>query len=327
MKSLIYTLFTFFITLPSLLAQTQTEDLSVDTPFFQEQAKRYQEWLDRSGLGAVLKVQEVAVDTSLSLYLAFPQEEPDSCRAQWQRIKTDFEKKQSISLEQHLFYQLLHTMEVPQNVANIQMYNTYDLSKSYCYFNAIYFENGAVQTHTETCRAKQLEINISPYDLDGVRELSTLEFSQTYKKSSIYEAIMDYAQIRYAKKKCDLRNPEVRELERGDLLRFEVVDLCKEVLEDEEDSRICEVLRYFGRPCNWIKREKLEYTISLEPQEEGFLLKVGLTGKYGSGYYKKVRRGAYQDMEPDFEAYLDAYTDRMKLEFQKVISNLKAIKP
>lgn len=327
MKSLIYTLFTIFISLPSLFAQTQTEDLSADTLFFQEQAKRYQAWLDRTGFGAVLKVQDVSVDTSLSLYLAFPQEEPDSCSAQWQQLKADFEKEQSLTLEQHLFYQLLHIMEVPQEVANIQMYNTYDLAKNYCFFNAIYFEEGAVKIHTETCRAKQMEINVSPYNLDGIRELSTLEFTQTYKKSSIYEAIMNYAQQRYTKKNCDLRSPEVRELERGELLRFEVIDLCKEVLEDEEDSKICEVLRYFGHPCNWIKREKLEYTISLEQQEEGFLLLVGLTGKYGSGYYKKVRRGAYQDMEPDFEAYLDAYADQMKLEFQKVISNLKAIKP
>ena len=63
--------FLFFFLFPLFLT-AQIEDLTQDLTFFQERKALYQRWLDHSGLGQVLKVQDIKVEAEqLSLYLAF----------------------------------------------------------------------------------------------------------------------------------------------------------------------------------------------------------------------------------------------------------------
>lgn len=112
-------------------------------------------------------------------------------------------------------------------------------------------------------------------------------------------------------------------LESGDVLRFEITDLCREVLIDEANPLLCQILRTFGNDCNFVKRELLTFTIAHRTTAAGFNLHLEIDGKYGSGFYENVRRGGYLNMEIDFDDYLERYADQIKEEFKRVLINGK----
>jgi hypothetical protein len=103
-----------------------------------------------------------------------------------------------------------------------------------------------------------------------------------------------------------------------EVLRFEVTDLCKVVLVDETNPVICDWLVARLKPCNWIKRELLTFTIVYEPRDYGFNLNVEIDGKVGSGIYERVRRGGYYSMEVDFDDYLERYADAFCIELKQI---------
>ncbi len=325
MKYVLYSLFYFF----PLWAFGQY-DLTVDSSFFRDQAELYQKWLDKSGLGKVLRVYTIeAKPQELSLYLAFHTEESELCLALWDRLKADFEKRNPITLEQELFYKMVHLMEVRQEMANVQIYDIYDTRRNYYFFVGIYFDADEKKVRTQqkitTLKGPSREIVLDSNTFDGQKTTSFEEIRKRYTKSAVFDTIFKYSKERYEKRKCDLRYPEVRILESDEVLRFEVIDLCKEVLEDEENHWICEVLKRFSHKCNWIKREKLEFTVTYTTTAKGIKIGVKVDGKYGSGYYDKVRRGGYHDMDLDFDDYLENYADRLKLEFKKAILDIRKV--
>ncbi len=136
----------FFLCFVSVPVNAQIEDLTKDSEFFEKQKLEYQRWLDHSGLGSILQVHAIEVKPQqLSLYLAFPYEDIDSIMVAWRELKTAFEKEQALTLEQELFYKMVHLMEVRQSLANVQIYDTYDLRKEPLFSRAIYFENDSVK--------------------------------------------------------------------------------------------------------------------------------------------------------------------------------------
>lgn len=120
---------------------------------------------------------------------------------------------------------------------------------------------------------------------------------------------MAFAAEKYATPKCEGRKPQVKRLPNEDYLRFQVSNLCREVLTDEQNPIVCRWLRTFGYDCNWIKRELLTFTVIYIPTDTGFQLNITLEGKVGSGYYEDIRRDGYMDMEVDFKSYLEEYAD------------------
>ena len=299
---------------------TAQENFLDDSDFFQKQAKIYQQWLDASGLGKILKVHSLEVaEKELSLYLGFYTEDEDVCWAQWEQLKLDFAQDKDISLEQQLFYKMIHLMEVRQSLANVQLYNTYDLSQEPCFFVGIFFEGGKVQTEENKCRASSRTLAVEPNELDLQKD-SDEEFKQRFSKEKVFDAIYDWAQKRFVDTSCEQRFPELNLQENGDNLRFIVRDLCKEVLRDETDSYICKILRKIKTKytCNWIKREKLSFTFTYQTTTQGFKIGITVDGRYGSGYYKEVGRDGYHDMDIDFKEYLEEYADGIREEVREI---------
>ena len=119
---------------------------------------------------------------------------------------------------------------------------------------------------------------------------------------------------------CENRTPAVSlPMIDGNLMRFEVTDLCKEVLKDESNNTICDFLSKYVKPCNWIKREKLTFSFTYQPREGSFILKCEVEGKVGSGFYDQVGRGGYLDMEIDFDGSLKDYADKLQYELKNAI--------
>ena len=297
-------------------------DLTADYNFFQDQSQLYQKWLDKSGFGEVIRVGEVEVEPHhLTLMLTFYTSVGGECWALWEQLQEDFERENALTLEQQLFYKLLHLMEVEQDQATIEVHNIIGEGRNFCFYSKIFFDAGAgrVEVRERYCKAQERNIEVAPNTLDGLKDMSFEEINRIYNRNSVFEAIFSYAKERYEKDKCELRYPQVREKERNQLLRFEVVDLCKEVLRDESNPWICKVLRRFDYQCNWIKREKLEFTITYERTQEGIRIGVKIDGKYGSGYYDQVKRGGYHDMDLDFDDYLVDYADVIANDFKKEV--------
>lgn len=300
----------------------QQEDLRKDQSFFFQQQILYQQWLDHNGLGKVLRVREVEVESKqVALYLSFPYEDADSVKAAWTQVKKDYENLNTgLSLEQALFYKMLHLMELRKDIANVQLYDTYDTRKEPCFYWGIYFKDGAMQVDSSGCRSKSLDIYMSANDLKPAKKPSGAAFQKQYTQQYVFDKIHQYARQRYERNTCTGRNPKVSPPQiDGNVMRFEVTDLCKEVLKDAQNNSFCGFLNRYVKPCNWIQREKLTFTFIYLPKDNAFQLKCELEGKVGSGYYDQVGRGGYLDMEVDFDGYLTDYATKLQYELKDIL--------
>ena len=296
------------------VAVAQPGGLIQDTDFFNQQKETYQRWLDHSGMGKVLHVEELKVEEEgLSLYLGFPYSDIDSIVRAWESLKREFEVDNPITLEQQLFYKMVNLMEVRQSLADVQIYDTYDLRREPLFFRGIYFEEGKVKVEESNPKSKIREIKFSPNKLgEKMKGQSVEEFNKRYSKEAVYGLIYPYAKQYFEQKRCEGRYPEVRLLENDEVLRFEAIDLCREVLTEAANPLLAEALNIFGLNYNWVKREKLDITIAYKKLDTGFSLYITIDGKYGSGLYSQVGRGGYYSMEIDFDEYLEVYADLFK---------------
>jgi hypothetical protein len=309
-----------FALLPMAI-RAQTEDLSSDSEFFKKQAGIYQQWLDYAGFGKVLKVQTIEVSPQqLSLYLGFQYQDIDTIEVAWKMLKANFERTGQVTLEQELFYKMVNLMAVGQSVANVQIYDTYDLTKAPLFFRGISFKDGMVQVEESGHRSKIKDVVLAPSDFKNLKSLPVKDFKQKYDRQTVFDKIVACSKRRFERTTCEQRNPRVEVLENRQVLRFEVTDLCREVLPNETNPLLCSVLNRIGYDCNWVKREMLIFRIEYQQTAAGFQLRIELDGKYGSGFYDNVRRGGYHSMDIDFEDYLSRYADIFEVYLRQCIA-------
>ena len=322
MPKLYYPLTALLLLLSTSPLLAQREDLTKDKAFFHKQGLLYQQWLDHSGLGKTLHVKTVEVEPQqVALYLAFPNENADSVGAAWKQLSKDYSALNTgLSLDQALFYKMVHLMELRQSAANLQLYDTYDTRKEPCFYRAVFIKDGTFHIDSSACKSKSLDIYMSPSDLKAAKKPSNAAFQKQYTQSYVFDKIHLYAKRRYEQNTCAQRNPKVSAPQiDGNVLRFEVTDLCKEVLKDTRDNAFCAFLNKYVKPCNWIQREKLTFTFVYQAKDNAFQLKCELEGKIGSGYYDTVGRGGYLDMEIDFDGYLSDYATKLQYELKDIL--------
>lgn len=300
----------------------QQKDLQQDRSFFLQQHRLYQQWLDHNGMGKMLHVKEVEVESHLvSIYLATPYENSDSVRAAWTQLEKDYQALNTgLSLKYALYYKMLQLMELEKDQANVQLFDTYNPLKVPCFYWSVFSKNNVIQVDSNNCRAKTIDIYFSPSDLKSARKPSNATFQKQYTQQYVFDKIHQYVKQRYERAACTGRNPKVSAPQiDGNIMRFEVTDLCKEVLKDTKNNDLCEFLNKYVKPCNWIQREKLTFTFIYQPKDNAFQLKCELEGKVGSGYYDQVGRGGYLDMEIDFDGYLTDYATKLQYELKDIL--------
>ena len=285
----------------------QPGDLTPDREFFEQQAAIYQRWLEHTGMGRYLFVREVKVQPKqLSLYLQFRFTELDSILSAWEALKIGFEAQSPLSLEQQLFYKMTALMEVRQSIADVQIYDTYDLRKEELFMRGIYFDAGQVQVTGNDPKSFTGNFALTHPRFDGKQPVAG-SLDQLRSKQELFAQIEAYARQKYESRLCDQVKPVLRVLEDEAVLRFQVEELCKEVLVHADQPTLCRILRAFGYDCNWVKREMLIFTFAVAYQEGKTLLTVEIDGKYGSGMYQQAQRGGYLSMEIDFDHELQTY--------------------
>ena len=315
MNPLKYTL-VFFVVNLLVINSVYTQDLTVDKAFFQSKAEVYQDWLERSGFAPHLKVHVITVEPkSLSLYLAFPYKDLDSINVAWDHLKENFEAQKSITLEEQLFYKMVSLMEVNQNLANLQIYDTYDTRETPLFFRGIYFDSDTVAVEKNSDKGPRTEIVFDKPHFSDKRAES--EYRKRFSKEEVYNKIYEFAERKYQTKNCEDRTPKVRLLENQKNLRFEVVNLCREVI--QERGIFGPILEKLGFTFSWAKKELLTFIIVHTETTSGFKLDIELEGKFGSSLYEDIRRGGYMDMESDFKEELENYADAFSAELRNEI--------
>jgi len=161
---------------------------------------------------------------------------------------------------------------------------------------------------------------MSPGDLKAAKKPSNSAFQKQYTQQYVFDKVYQYAKQRYEREICFERHPKVSVPQiDGNVMRFEVTDLCKEVLKNARNPDLCAFLDKYVKPCNWITREKLTFTFVYQIKDNGFHLKCDLEGKVGSGYYDEVGRGGYYDMEIDFDGYLTDYATTLQYQLKDIL--------
>lgn len=305
----------FLLLLLPLATLAAQDDLRTDSAFFHSQKEGYQRWLEFEGMGNVLRVQGLEVDSQrLDLYLAFTSEDTDTVAQLWRQLKLDFEVRNAVTLEQHLFYKMAQLMEVEEGQARIALYDTYDPGKGYCFLRGIFFEDGQVRVHSENCKSEIRDLIVERPELHNKSQVSETSFSSAVARREVFDKVYAYVLKRYGGRLCEGAPARVFLRERDQVLRFEVKDLCKEVITESRAPLVCQWLPIDCKE----RREWLTFTITYLETPKGFKLTCTIDGKVGSGYFGSVGRGAFYDMEIDFEPYLKDYADSFKLELQQL---------
>lgn len=320
MQKLLLTLITLFSLHLMSKAQAQ-EDLTLHRDFFRQQALEYQRWLDETGLGTVLKVHLIEPrPQELPLYLGFRNQRIDSIVVAWRTLKSKFDAQQPNSLEAELFYRLTYLMEVPDSVANVQIYNTYDPAGTTLFFRGIFHNGAGIKVDSSGSKA-DASFTLTLQDFRGLQKAKVEEQRARLSKPVIFQRIYKYAQQRYGRKNQPMRKPRLELRDSLETLRFEIKDLDREVLTDAEQPYWCQLIKKMGfADCNWVRREMLAFKVTHKTLPTGgFRLGITIDGKVGSGYYDKIRDNAYKPMTTDFNDYLERYAERFRLELRNYL--------
>lgn len=304
----------------SCFSRIHSQDLTLDRDFFEVAAmKDYQAWLETSGIGKVLSVRKVQVkEQELTLFLEFYSTDDDICRAQWNQLKQDFaEKNKAISLAQQLFYKMVSVLDAPQRLANIKIYDVYTKSQPYCLFIDIRFRNGKVMLTEDfyRCKDEKRFVQVNAIPLDGLKDETKALYKEGFSKTALFNLILEYANGKYKNICGDTEPVEITLLERDQVLRFRVDDLCKEILKGSRNPWYCRIF-----DCNYITRERITFTITFTELKKGILLGIEIDGRYSSGYYRDVGRHGFHPMDDNFKQDLVDYADIVKLEIQEKIN-------
>lgn len=290
------------------------QGLKEEAAFFHRQADVYQSWLDSRGMGKYLNVRELDIqENEVALYLEFPFQDTDSIVRTWDKLKALAEKDNGLSLEEQLFYKMVFFMELRQGAANVQLYDTYDLRKEPLFFRGIYFDvdqqKVLVESSDPKSQIEEINIPVSYLKPQAGQQGETVGIT---KREELFNKIESYAKAKYTQKTCESRTPKFEPIVNNKELRFRVVDLCRVVLKDNTSGSICSILNSLGFSCDNSVREMLEFTFSIKEQGTSqATLHILIDGKFGSGYFREVSRGAYQEMEkePRFESYIEEFSD------------------
>ncbi len=323
------TFFVFFFSLFFISIQAQDYIGDSDT-LFRKKARLYQHWLNKKGMGEVLAVNKIEITrngTELELWLNLKTYNPDSAASIWNELQQKYLLLQEdLTLEETLYNTFIRYMEIPPAQGNIQVYvPTPKGGYNPCFYVWLWEENGQLQkkSRVNNCKAQNIDIPIQLRNISGSNYAQ--QASLNYKESSkaVFEKILNYARKKYErneKPNCEERNPTIKEIdETAYSMSFVVEDLCREVLTDERQSLWCDFVELWWGPCNDMRRERLEFEINYIPTNEGYLLKIKLTGKYGSGVYRP-RKSGYMDMDPDFEDdFLEPYAKQFGRELKQFL--------
>ncbi len=280
--------------------------LEEDREFFESSSWKYQDWLENTGLGQVLKVHTIRVEPQkVTLYLAFHQEEPNRCWEQWRLLDQMMKQQWQQSLEERLFYTMTVLFNLPGTAASIQVYNTYNLNRRPCFYKGITQPGERIEVVADRCRIKSIRPEEDLEDLD-LRSALVFNPDLSLPNTQFLDYVIDYfrRQRLYGGRLRHVSlHPELTILERSaDHLLLKVANLPRTVLASDRNPDFC---MYFD--CNSIQTEQLLFRF--EQTEAGWQVRVEgwFTTEGGSGYGRSARHFMDHSFNRDINNYTLAF--------------------
>lgn len=337
MKVVFLTLTIAIFLLMPLFAQAQPEPLDGDLDFFQKKAPLYQRWLDSTGLGQVIKVDHVRLkpsdNTELELILVMNTNDLDTAAGQWAQLKKDFDTPAD-SVERYLYHFFEYMMELPPERGNIQIYVKNDRGEFIpCFYIFIWMEEGRliVRKKMDDCKSMFVDVPIKSIKLKNISKGKNTKIQPGKAKSAdeTFDIILNYFDQKVIKHPkygpnggCAGKKPfRERGMKRTETsLSFSIQDLCREVLDDESNSKAVDLLNWVSRSnYNDKARERLTFTFEYIKSGNDIRLKGTIEGKFGNGVFKPRTEG-YMEMEPDFQQKLESYTNELYNTLYKLLN-------
>lgn len=313
----------FSLTMLVFINTSVAQSLVEDRDFFNQQSRFYDLWLESEGLSQYLSLREIEVlPDQLTIYLEFPYQDLDSIRNVWDLLKTEYEANTILRLEDQLFFKCISIMNVIESDCVVKILDTYDKARPVVFGRVIYFEKGEVRILEQNPRDERRSFSVKVDHLAPSNRQAETKILNRFTKDNIFELIEYFAQQRYQMIKCAGRKPAMQKRPSRDYLRFEVSNLCREVITDAVNPMACRIINFFGGNCQAYPREKLIFHIQYEPIKEGFRIIVLIDGLVANGWIKEVdSRRAYFPMVAEFDPYIKDYADNFIFELEEYIRN------
>jgi len=295
-----YFFLTLFLSFPILsLAQKDTiptTELSDDDLVFLWKARdQYQDWLEGSELGKIVKVSELFIANKEDLVVL---DLEITTGSDWLGLKEGYAEKNGTDLRRTLFNKFLFLAEIDRTQAGIRI-----RSKEKDYYIDMRFVKGELKMHESKLKGSRkgtvvIDIKKLPKALKG-EGADNLEFTK--------DRIIDYFDDYYTKKSNWFQNVRFKHTEEEEngiyYLNFTISNIKKEVLDDF-------LLGYF---------ERITVNITLKKINNKIVALYEVQAKYGQGILTEPRKGDYTDVDPKYKAYLDEYAVELKEEISTAI--------
>lgn len=297
-RKIFHHLFCFLITSSLSSLSAQETDFLQDSSFFAQQASVYQEWLQSVGLGRALKVDGIKVrKQSVTIRLGFKYATEDSASTAWRQLKSEFEENSLFTLEERLFYKMIHVMEIPAINVEIIVSDNFNPAKIPCLYGRIYHKNGQVQSTVSPCRSQSNSIIIGYSELKNKMAHATTNLKDkdsigVRNRNKIYAIIEQKAQKHFVGDNVSFV------AKKDSLLHLKVINVKRQVIKRSAID-VVDFLDY---------HELLTIIIKYKPIRDGIRLDCFVDGKYGGGFYP-TRSERFKEMEPKYTADLKEYIE------------------
>ena len=281
-----------------------SQDLTADEGFFKGQKQVYQDWLNLSGLGEVLKVYEVTVKPdAVFLYLDIPatfqnrEQKTDYVLSAWNELRARFRENNSISLESQLFLKMLHIMELEPQQAAVLLFDTYDPYETPLYY-AVFYKQEQITVDSTVFRSTShsVQVYVPPVAESAQSELAVGK-APAGQYAGLFRKISEFFNRRFDPAKVQITE-KLADYEKG-VYVISLKPLYKEVLKDQQNLLVCQWLNRLGFDCNTLKKEWLTFTFNVIPTDFGYKLDCLLEGKCSESSSAWSGRGSFRDIDND----------------------------
>lgn len=301
---------------------TAQDDLTRDRAFFEQQSRNYQRWLETAGLAPRISVRAIETEPQrVLLYLQFPTDNVDTVKGLWRQLQSDYAARQTgMTLEEALFFKMLQLMELRQSAAYVLLYDTYDTRREPNFFRAIYADAQGLRLESSGDMSAGSIVTMPPEYLGDLPLPAVFECERRFPRDIVLTQAYDYLRRYFERQRCDslpLRVSPPQKL--GDLWRFEVTNLCTESLRQTPASVVTPFLTEYGKPADWIRHEKLSFTLIYQGLPGGCRLKCLVEVKVGNIPYDQAARGDYLELDGPFLPYVRTYAEGLMKTLRGVV--------
>ncbi len=242
----------------------------------------------------------------------------------WQMLKTEFHARKNMDIRQYLYFYCINIFKIeqPENVL-------LEIRQSYinedCPFIQYYYNEKTKQYmgDEKICMAEYAD-EVS-FDALDFFDKKTIRKKPTETLNAYYKMLNSHFREFYAKGgfRKNSTNQKFKSFYRfGDnVLRFDVIDLEKEVLKDAGENFVYSIIALFSdKKYLPFEHIKVEIRLSLNEKTNQMGINTKIIGRYGSGFYRTRNWHKMNNLDTGFPAYINDYTKELTNEIVRKIT-------